>query len=218
MLIPLSRSNVSLLSALEERLLRRLIHRMPASVTPDLLTVVGITGAILAAVFYPLTYISQHFVWLGSAGIALNWFGDSLDGTLARARLIERPKYGLFIDHTADLISQVLIGVGFGLMPYIHLSSALLLLLAYIVFVAHTFIRAIVFHRIQISYFSFGPTEVRAMLIICSILLAYVPLLSQPVLLDRLAVSDIVAVSMAVISFAGFLLQAFRDYKDLARE
>ena len=190
---------------------------MPLSVTPDHLTSIGIFGAVLAAVFYPLTAISVHFVWAGSFGLALNWFGDSLDGTVARARMIERPRHGLFIDHTADLISQVLIGIGFGLMPFIALSSVLLVLVSYLVFVAHTFIRALVFKQITIAYFSIGPTEVRSMLIVLGIVLAYIPSLSTPVL-GSLATSDLVAITLATLGFIGFLVQAYEDMGALMRE
>ena len=80
--------------------------------TPDILTAIGFFGTLLISISYILTNQTPAFLWLASLGLVINWFGDSLDGTLARFRKIERPRYGFFIDHTTDALGEVLIMVG----------------------------------------------------------------------------------------------------------
>ena len=82
---------------------------MPAWVTPDILTGTGLFASLLIAVSYGLTRLNENFLWLATFGFILNWFGDSLDGTLARYRKIERPKFGYFIDHVVDTVGIVLV-------------------------------------------------------------------------------------------------------------
>src|SRR5512140_709891 len=127
-----TRVNQSILGALEKRLLVWMAARMPAWVTPDLLTGLGLLGSVIIFTGYLLTTIDVRFMWLASFGFVLNWFGDSLDGTLARVRQIERPRYGYFIDHVVDTLAEVLVFVGVGLSPYVDLTLALLTLIGYL--------------------------------------------------------------------------------------
>ena len=99
------RVNDILLSKMEKAALNWLVMRLPAWVTPDMLTFFGFLSAILIGVSYALTNLDKNFLWLANLGFLLNWFGDSLDGTLARHRKIERPIYGFYIDHVVDIIS-----------------------------------------------------------------------------------------------------------------
>ena len=108
---------------------------MPAWMSPDLLTLIGILGAVIIFAGYALTKVNSIFVWLASIGFVVNWFGDSLDGTLARYRKIERPKYGFFVDHTVDAFSQLLIFVGLGLSIYVSFSVAALALTGYLLMI-----------------------------------------------------------------------------------
>src|SRR5271155_3259825 len=107
-----TRIHESWLAAREKRLLIAIATRLPGWVTPDFLTALGVSGALLAGLAYVATRYSPDFLWLACLGLFLNWFGDSLDGTLARQRRIERPIYGYFVDHSTDVISQVLIFLG----------------------------------------------------------------------------------------------------------
>jgi len=104
-----TRVNKILLGPLERPALAWLAKKMPAWVTPDTLTVTGFLGTILVAVSYVLTNQHHAFLWLASLGLVINWFGDSLDGTLARYRNIERPRYGFFVDHAMDGLGEVLV-------------------------------------------------------------------------------------------------------------
>lgn len=146
---------------------------------------------------------------MASLGLALNWLGDSLDGTLARERNQESPRYGFFVDHTADLITQVLVGLGFGLSPYIALPYALLLLSAYLAFAAHTFIRAHVFKTVQIAFYSVGPTETRLALIIANLLLFLFPALAVPLGGMPTSIANIVCIAVAIASFGALLVHIY---------
>ena len=151
----------SWLAAAERRLLVWIASRLPGWVTPDGLTGFGLAGAALCGLGYLGTYWSPTGLLVACLGIAMNWFGDSLDGSLARVRKIERPQYGFFIDHNTDIMSQVFIFFGLGLSPYMRFDTACLCLLSYWVASLYTFIRAVSIGMFQISYFGIGPTEIR---------------------------------------------------------
>jgi phosphatidylglycerophosphate synthase len=99
----------------------------------------------------------------------INWFGDSLDGTVARYRKIERPKFGFYLDHTVDGFSQVVSLVGIGLSPYVRMEVALLALSGYLLMGSLAYINAFVIGKFQISYAKIGPTEVRVIAILITL-------------------------------------------------
>ena len=160
------RVNDILLGPLERPTLKWLAAHMPARVTPDTLTFVGVCGAILVGASYLLSNYHPAFLWLASLGFIVNWFGDSLDGTLARYRHIERPVYGFFVDHVIDAVSVTLIMVGLGLTPYVSFGTACLTLIAYLLLSVLVFIRTSVVGEFKISYNKLGPTEIRVIAIL----------------------------------------------------
>jgi phosphatidylglycerophosphate synthase len=117
-------------------------------------------------VSYSLTHLSPNFLWLASLGFILNWLGDSLDGTLARYRHIERPRYGFLVDHWVDAISTLLIFMGLGLSPYVDLTVALLGVIAYLLLSIMVYLITYVTGVFNIAYISLGPTEIRVMAIL----------------------------------------------------
>jgi phosphatidylglycerophosphate synthase len=156
-----SRIHQSWLAERERRLLIWLAGRLPAWTSPDQLTALGLAGAFLCGASFWCSTVSPRFLWLAGLGLIINWFGDSLDGTLARQRGIERPHYGFFIDHTTDVVSQAFIFLGLGASPYMRFDMACLMLMSYWIAALYTFIRAISTRIFQISYFGIGPTEIR---------------------------------------------------------
>ena len=146
------RVNDILLGPLERPALAWLAARMPAWVNPDILTGIGIFGAALICAGYWLSNLSPQFLWLVVFGFVVNWFGDSLDGTLARYRKIERPRYGFFVDHTVDAFSEVLVVTGLGLSPYVRLDIALLGLVGYLLVSVMVYIRTYIDGVFKISY------------------------------------------------------------------
>jgi phosphatidylglycerophosphate synthase len=166
----MQRINDSVLGPLERPVLAWLAKRLPAWVVPDHLTAFGVCGALLTATGYVLSYRSLTWLWLASLGLIINWLGDSLDGTLARLRHIERPRYGFFIDHTSDLFCQSLTFIALGLSPLAHFGMACLALITFLMAFVYTLIAAQTRATMRITYFYFGPTEIRALLLLGNLL------------------------------------------------
>lgn len=159
------RVNDILLGPLERPALQWLAAHLPAWATPDLMTVIGIIGALIIALGYLLSHLHPGFLWLATLGFIINWFGDSLDGTLARYRHIERPKFGFYIDHVTDVLTEIIIILGLGFSPYIKFSVAALCCIAYIAMSVLVYVRMNVMGEFKISYGKLGPTEVRVIAI-----------------------------------------------------
>ncbi len=160
------RVNDILLGPLERPALRWLAAHLPAWVTPDLCTALGVFGALWIAVSYALTNYHPGFLWLASLGFVVNWLGDSLDGTLARYRRIERPVFGFFVDHTLDAFSEVVVFLGLGLTPYVRFDVACLALIGYLLLSVLVYVRTCAVGEFKISYGKLGPTEVRALAVL----------------------------------------------------
>jgi archaetidylinositol phosphate synthase len=145
--------------------LPRMAAALPRAIMPDHLTAVGILGSTLIALGYILTTRHEAWLWLASAGIVINWVGDSLDGTLARVRKIERPRYGFYIDHLTDAYSTTVIGIGLGFSPYMLLSVGLAIVVAYLVLSINVYLETHVFGVFRYGYGVAGPTEARLILL-----------------------------------------------------
>ena len=162
---PLDRIQENFLAKSERRLLNWLCARLPMWVTPDKLTGLGVLGAFVIFLGYALSEWSLHTMWFCILGYAMQWFGDSLDGSLARWRKIERPKYGYFIDHSVDGFVILLIMSGMGLSPYVRMDAAAFATIGYLLLSIHAYLAARVLGEFKLSYLSFGPTELRFVLI-----------------------------------------------------
>lgn len=162
---PPERIQGNVLARGERRLLNWLCARAPAWVTPDRMTALGMVGAAMVLGGYAGSLTSREWLWLSVAGYAVNWLGDSLDGSLARARKIERPNYGYFIDHSCDALATLMIVGGLGLTPHIGMIAALMAVIAYLLLSIHTFLAAKVMGEFRLSYAGAGPTELRLLLI-----------------------------------------------------
>ncbi|MGD2135061.1 MAG: CDP-alcohol phosphatidyltransferase family protein [Gemmatimonadales bacterium] len=157
-----------LLAEPERRLLRWVAARLPRRIRPNHLTGIGVAGAVGTGVAYALTTLDPRWLWAASAMLLVNWFGDSLDGTLARVRKIERPKYGYYIDHVVDAFSTVVVGIGIGLSPYVQLEVALLLVVLYLAMSINVYLESAVFGVFKIAYGIVGPTEMRILLVLAN--------------------------------------------------
>jgi phosphatidylglycerophosphate synthase len=212
----MDRVNDILLGPLERRALAWLCPRMPAWVTPDVLTVVGILGGVITLVGYALTGVDRNFVWLACAGLVVNWFGDSLDGSLARFREVERPKYGYFVDHVTDGFVTGLICVGIGISPYVDMVYALAVLVAYLLMSILTYVGGQVTGVFRISYGKVGPTEIRAVLILASALGWALPNPELSLGPLRLRALELAALSAAALILLSCVVSAWRTSRTLA--
>lgn len=160
-----SRVQENILARRERDFLDWLCLHMPRAVTPDRLTGFGAGGAALVFAGYAATRLHPAFFWLATLGVVIHWFGDSLDGSLARYRRIDRPRYGYFLDHSVDALCNLTIMTGAGLSAYIRLDVALFALLGYFMLCMYVFLYNQVSQRFQLSFLALGPTELRVGLI-----------------------------------------------------
>lgn len=204
------------LANIEKPAIHFLSRKMPRWVTPDMLTLIGFLAAFLIAASYWLSNFDPAFLWLASFGFMLNWFGDSLDGSLARFRKIERPRFGYFIDHTVDAITQVIIGLGIGLSPYVDLKYALFLLTGYLLVSIHTYITIYIKGVFKISYGRCGPTEIRVLAITVNTLLYWcgIPEFRIPIL--ELTLYNLFALLTGSALILTYIVSAARQAVELA--
>ena len=176
-----------LLAEPERRLLRAIALRLPHWLTSDMLTALGIAGALLVGMCYALSSVSPYWLFGVAPALALNWFGDSLDGTLARVRSHERPRYGYYLDHIVDAFATLAVGVGVGLSPFVDLEIALLLVVGYLGLSINVYLESSVMGVFRIDYGGLGPTEARILLALAS---------------TGLGVAALAGVSPTVLSYA----------------
>jgi phosphatidylglycerophosphate synthase len=170
----------SLTGPTEKKVLVWLANRLPRWMSPDMYTIVGVFGAFVVFSGYALSNWNAGFLWLASLGFVINWFGDSLDGTVARVRKIERPVYGFYIDHATDAFDEILIFLGLGLSPFVRFEIACLALIGYLLLSVLVFLRTCVRGQFTISYGWLGPTEARLIAISANTLVFFIgnPMLS----------------------------------------
>jgi archaetidylinositol phosphate synthase len=163
---PAIRVQTNILARRERAVLNWLCSHMPRSVTPDQLTAVGVLGAAIVLTGYVGSRFDPAFFWLATFGFLVHWFGDSLDGSLARFRRAERPRYGYFLDHSVDALCNLLILVGLGFSVYMRLDVALFVLLGYFMLCMYVFLYNHVSGSFQLSFLALGPTELRVGLVL----------------------------------------------------
>jgi len=209
------RVNDTFLAPLERPALQWLCKYMPAWMTPDILTVIGVIGGLVMAAGYWLCNVNKNFLWIVDLGLLVNWFGDSLDGSLARYRRIERFKYGYFLDHTVDITTQTIVLLGLGVSPFVHFNYALLALVGYLHLGILTYIDTAVSGVYKISYGKIGPTEVRVFLIGLNAIFYFA---SNPLIhIGRVSILsfDAMVLFVAIAFFLYFLGFTFRRIREL---
>lgn len=155
----------ALTATVEKRFLQWLAARIPRWVTSDQLTLLGLAAQFCAGMSYVLARYDRRALLLVCLCIALNWLGDSLDGTLARVRRQERPRYGFYVDHIVDIFGSVALMTGLASSGFLHWQVALAMLIAFLVLSAESYLSAYSLGSFQLSQGLFGPTEIRILLI-----------------------------------------------------
>jgi archaetidylinositol phosphate synthase len=206
-----------LLAKPERRALRWMARRLPRSVLPDDLTLLGVLAAVGICVAYQLSNDGPGWLWVASALLVVHWIGDSLDGTLARVREIQRPRYGYYLDHLVDAVSTALIGIGLGLSPYMLLSIGALVVVAYLILSINVYLESYALGRFSIGYGLIGPTEIRLVLIALNTALALGLTLRFDIDGISLTALDVVGAGVAAVMVALLLARANRNLRELAR-
>ena len=173
-----TRIQTSILNASEKKVLVWFGNHLPKWVTSDMMTLIGIIGAFMCGLGFALTWFGIYWLWLSVAGLFVHWFGDSLDGTIARVRNQQRPLYGYYIDHNVDTIAEAMMFIGAGLSPLMHMSIALAIYAAYLAMTVYVSINAHIKSEFKLTYGKLGPTEFRAIIAIANIALMYIPFLT----------------------------------------
>ena len=217
--VRIRRLNRSFLADAEQRAIRWILPRISNSIDPIHLTVVGLFGAVLAGVALVGCNWSPYWLICVVAGVALNWFGDSLDGSLARYRQTERPRFGFLVDHTCDLFSQVIIIVCFGFSPFLSLTAAFIVLLCYLLFSAYTYIRAATHSVHQMAYIGVGATEFRILMVAWAFIGTALGLHETLVnSANKFDVLDLTIAFLAAIAVMGLGAKAMTDARQIAIE
>ena len=163
---PATRIQESVLSAAEKRTLLWLATRLPAWINSDHLTALGLVALMVAGCCYAAAKANPLFLSLVTFCLVVNWFGDSLDGTLARVRNRQRPRYGFYVDHVTDALGALFLMGGLALSGYIHPAVAIAMLVAFLLLSIEVFLATYTLGAFHLSFWGFGPTEVRVLLAI----------------------------------------------------
>jgi phosphatidylglycerophosphate synthase len=194
-----------LLAVPEARVLEAIAKRLPAWIKPDHLTALGVLAALGIAAAYVLSNGNEAWLWAASALLVVHWLGDSLDGTLARVRKTERPRYGYYLDHLVDAFATAAIGIGLGLSPYMLLAVALAVVAAYLILSINTYLETQAFGVFSLGYGRLGPTEARLGLIGLNGALFF----GMPGL-------DVLGIGLAGAMIAALIVRAARNLRRLA--
>jgi archaetidylinositol phosphate synthase len=169
------REQTSVLAPLERATLIGLAKRMPAWINSDHLTMLGFVAMFLAGVSYAASRWNPRMLLLVNVCLALNWFGDSLDGTLARYRNRQRPRYGFYVDHIIDTFGTLFLITGLAISGYMSERVAAFMLVVFLMLAINSYLAAHTLGIFKISHWKFGPTEIRLVLCIGNIYLLYHP-------------------------------------------
>lgn len=214
----------SLLNGMERRALVWMAGRMPRWVSSDMMSALGIVASVVIAAGYILSDTDIRWLWLSSAGLVLHWFGDSMDGTLARVRDCQRPVYGFYLDHTLDVVTEMIMFVGIGLSSLVRLDLSLAFFVLYLAMTLNVTLNSYLKSEFRLTYFRLGPTEFRLIIIVVNTLLIYCrPLrefraaatfLGSDYLLTGL---DVIACVLIVLLLFIYIYNVVRDARGYAR-
>jgi phosphatidylglycerophosphate synthase len=205
-----------LLAKPEKRVLQWIAARLPRWILPDDLTALGVLAAFGVCAAYQLSNEASAWLWVASGLLVVQWFGDSLDGTLARVRGIERPRYGYYLDHLVDAIATAAIGIGLGLSPYMLLSIGTLIVVAYLVLSINVYLESFAFDRFSIGYGYVGPTEIRLVLIALNTALVLGGGLDFTLAELQLTALDVIGLGIAATMLLLLTGRAFRNLRELS--
>ena len=216
------RIQTSVLNAAEKRVLVWLAQRQPRWMTSDILTAIGVAGAVVVAVGYVLSNYHIGWLWLASLGYVVNWYGDSLDGTLARVRGTQRPIYGFYLDHNIDGVTMAIMCIGAGMSTMLNLYIAMAVLAVYLLLSISVYINAHLKGEFKLTYAGMGPTEFRLIMVVVNALFFFIAPLREwsasfvafdvPVSLGALDVVGLIILIVLIIIYLNNFVHDAEDY------
>ena len=218
------RIQTSILNAAEKKALVWLAGKQPKWMTSNGLTIIGIFGSLMIFAGYVLTNLRIEWLWLASAGFIVNWYGDSLDGTLARVRGTQRPLYGYYLDQTVDALNEFMMFFGIGLSVLCNIWIALTGFVLYLLLTLNVSMNAHLRQEFKLTYASLGPTELRAIMVIINTLFILVQPLreySKHYLIFgydvHLTLFDYIAGVLVAALAVVYVVSVFKDLAEYAR-
>lgn len=216
--VPAARIQESLVAATERRALTWLAKRAPVWINSDHLTLLGFVAQCLVGVCYALSPLNPDMLLVGIVCLAFNWMGDSLDGTLARLRNRQRPRYGFYVDHISDTISALFLMSGLAVSGWVHPVIAFGMLIAFLMLSVEAYLATYTLGRFRLSYWKFSPTEIRILLASGNIALLRHPVIMvfhrRVLLFDVGGLMAIAGMScMLLVSAGKHTLQLYREEK-----
>ena len=210
------RVNRSLTASAEKRALEWMAAHAPLWVTSDRLTILGLGAQIGAGICYTLARQHRYALLLVCLCLVLNWLGDSLDGTLARVRRQQRPRYGFYVDHVVDIFGAAALMCGLGFSGFLHWQTSLAMLIAFLLLSAESYLATYALNCFELSQGLFGPTEIRILLIIGNLALLRSPY--STLLGHRMLLFDLGGVIAAAGMFAMAIAVTLRHTAQLYRQ
>jgi phosphatidylglycerophosphate synthase len=210
------RVNQSLTASIERRALQWMAERAPSWLSSDQLTLLGLGAQIGAGIFYALSHYNRYALLPVILCIALNWFGDSMDGTLARVRRQQRPRYGFYVDHTVDIFGSVALMCGLGCSGFLHWQTAIAMLIAFLLLSSESYLATHALSCFQLSQGIFGPTEIRILMVIGNLALLRSPY--STIFGHTMLLFDLGGTIAAVCMFAMAVFVAIRHTAELYRQ
>jgi phosphatidylglycerophosphate synthase len=206
---PAERSHTSFLAAAEKRALIWMAERLPAWVNSDHLTVLGFLSLTAAGACYWWASWNSLALVAVILCLALNWFGDSLDGTLARVRHKQRPRYGFYVDHILDAVGTFFLMSGLALSGFMTPLVAYAFLIVYLLLSIEIYLATYTIGTFHLSYWRFGPTELRILLVIGNLFLLRNPV---AMIAGRAFLLFDVGFAVGTVALTAILLQAVVDH------
>ncbi len=211
-----TRVNRALTASLEKRALQWMAERAPGWLSSDQLTLLGFAAQIAAGACYALARYDRRALLLVILCLALNWFGDSMDGTLAGVRRQQRPRYGFYVDHMADIFGSAALMCGLACSGFLHWQVAVAMLIAFLLLSGESHLATYTLGRFVLSHGLFGPTEIRILLIIGNLALLRSPY--SIILGHRMLLFDLGGTIAATCMFALAIVVAVRHTAELYRQ
>jgi archaetidylinositol phosphate synthase len=210
------REHKSVLAAAEKRALVWMAERLPRVINSDHLTALGAIAMVGTGVAFAAAFVAPWALLLVPVTLAVNWFGDSLDGTVARVRNVQRPRYGYYVDHVVDVFNATVLFTGLALSGLASPWIAAALLVGYLLLAAESFVAAHSLGVFRISFAGFGPTELRILLSVAALVVLVRPLVT-PFGIGPFRLFDVGGLVGAVGMSGAFVLNATRNGAALYR-